>query len=454
MDRIRNGATAKLVAIAWAVLAATGAGAQNDDVVIQIIGQEVGAVPVAIVPFAWEAGGEGAEEDLAAVIGADLARTGQFSVLPEADLVDRPTRLPDVRFGTWERLQVDYLAIGVVKGDEFDGYAVEVRLVNVPTRNSLLYLEFPSRPGELRYTAHHIADTIYEELTGTPGVFRTRIAYVTSQGAGDEQVYSLMVADADGHNPLPVVRSRQPLLSPAWSPDGTELAYVSFEAGNSAIWLQEIATGARREVASFKGINGAPAFAPDGRRLALTLSRSGNPEIYVMELATGELTQLTRHWSIDTEPSWTPDGRSIIFTSDRGGKPQLYEMRANGTGEPRRITSRGEYNARASQSPDGGRIAMVHAEESRSNDFRIAILDREADRVQIVSGGPLDESPSFAPNGAMLLYASRRGSQGVLSAVPVFDLTTGVGTAHQLIFAQGDIREPAWSPYRPSTNRP
>lgn len=416
-----------------------------EDLVIRIDSQLVGATPIAVVPFAWEADGGEPETDIARVIAADLARSGLFSVLPEEDLIETPSRISDVRFGTWRRLEVDYLVIGVVSGSELGGYEIEMRLLNAVTTDSLLHLNFQARAGGLRYTAHHIADTLYEELVGLPGIFRTRIAYITSEGIGDGQTYSLMVADADGHNPLPVVRSKQPLLSPAWSPDGRELAYVSFEQGNSSIWIQEVATGSRRKIAGFKGINGAPAFAPEGDRLALTLSRGGNPEIYIMDLASQRLRQLTEHWAIDTEPAWSPDGRRIIFTSDRGGKPQIYEMPVSGGDKPRRLTRRGDYNARSSFSPDGSKLAMVHAND---NDYRIAVLELEGDLLQVVSDGPLDESPSFAPNGSMLLYASREGSQGVLSAVPVLGVTPGGRLAHQLIFAQGDIREPAWSPYR------
>lgn len=310
----------------------------------------------------------------------------------------------------------------------------------------MLNLAFRSRAGAMRYTAHHIADEIFKAVTGVPGAFRTRIAYITARGAGDDRRYALMVADADGYNPQAVVRSREPLLSPAWSPDSRFLAYVSFEEGNSAIWTQEIATGARRRLASFKGINGAPSYSPDGERLALTLSRTGSPEIYEMDISSGRLKQLTSHWAIDTEPVWTRDGRRIIFTSDRGGKPQLYEIGVSGDDKPRRITRRGDYNAKAAIAADGNRIAMVHGND---NDYRIAIMDLEDETLTVVSDGPLDESPSFAPNGSMLLYASRNGSQGVLSAVPVLGVTLGTQTAHQLIFAEGDIREPAWSPFRP-----
>ena len=276
-------------------------------------------------------------------------------------------------------------------------------------RNACWRRSPPSGPGDLRFGAHRVADAIYEKLTGVPGAFATRIAYVSATGEGNGLHYELVVADADGFNPITVVGSPEPLLSPNWSPDGKRLAYVSFEQGNSAIYSQEVSTGARELISSGPGINGAPAFSPDGRYLAMTLSRSGNPEIYLRDLATGETRQLTNHWAIDTEAAWSPDSRTVYFTSDRGGRPQIYQVPAAG-GQAERVTRQGENNARATISPDGKRMAIAYG---KGNEYRIAVWEMEPGRLRILTPGVLDESPSFAPNGSMILYATRDGSRGV-----------------------------------------
>ncbi|MBP6597803.1 MAG: Tol-Pal system beta propeller repeat protein TolB, partial [Arenimonas sp.] len=330
------------------------------------------ALPIAVVPMPYLGTSVAPDTDIAAVIRADLNRSGQFRALSEQDVIERPLRGSEIKFPTWRVLKQDFVVVGRVLDNADGGYRVEYELWDVAKQERLLGLAVGGRARGMRDVAHQIADQIYEKILGVRGAFWTRIAYVTANGVGSNIQYALMVADSDGFNPQTVVRSKEPLLSPAWSPDGRKLAYVSFERGNSTVYVQEITTGAREVLASFRGINGAPSFAPDGRRLALTLSRSGNPEIYVMDLASRGLTQITRHYGIDTEAVWTPDGQSLVFTSDRAGKPQLYQVPAAG-GEAVRVTFQGDSNAKASISFDGKKIAMA---QGSGNVYRIAVLDR------------------------------------------------------------------------------
>ena len=409
---------------------------------INIVEGHAAALPIAIVDFEYSGAAAPPDTDVAGVVRADLNRSGAFRTLPVGDLVERPQRLADVNFATWRLLRQDFIVVGRMLDNPEGGYRVEFELLDVAKQERMVGLALSGRSGEMRDVAHQIADQIYERILGVRGAFWTRIAYVTAIGTGRDMQYALMIADSDGHNPQTVVRSREPLLSPAWSPDGRRLAYNSFERGNSSIYIQEIATGARESVASFRGINGARSLSPDGNRLALTLSRSGNPEIYVMDLATRALSQVTNHWGIDTEPVWSPDGRTLYFTSDRAGKPQVYRVPATG-GDAQRVSFQGEYNARATVCCDGKKIAVA---QGAGNVYRIAVFDRsfgEPGQVSLLSPGNLDESPSFAPNGSMVLYAAREGRRGVLYAV------SADGRVRQrLVLAEGDVREPAWSPYR------
>jgi TolB protein len=405
---------------------------------IEIIQGNASALPIAIIPMQWRATDPRPQTGVAEVVSSDLYRSGLFDPLDEEDMVDRPVDAESIRYGTWRLLKVDYLVIGQVKdAPGGTGYDIVYQLFDVHTQEALLSQITTVGFGDLRFGAHRVADAIYEKLTGVAGAFSTRIAYISATGEGMNQNYQLFVADADGFNPQAVVGSPEPLLSPSWAPDGQSLAYVSFEKGNSAIYVQNVATGQRDLVSSGKGINGAPAFSPDGRYMAMTLSASGNPEIYILDLATGQKRQLTEHWAIDTEAAWAPDSKSLYFTSDRGGKPQIYRIPVTG-GNPSRVTLEGEYNARASISPDGTRIAMAHG---RGNEYRIAVLDTDSGRMRILTPGVLDESPSFAPNGSMILYATREGTRGVLSAVSVDG-----NVRQRLILTEGDVREPAWSP--------
>ena len=405
---------------------------------IEIIQGNASALPIAIIPMQWQATDPRPQTGVADVVSSDLYRSGLFDPLDEEDMVDRPVDAESIRYGTWRLLKVDYIVIGQVKDAAGGtGYDISYQLFDVHTQEALLSQITTVGLGDLRFGSHRVADAIYEKLTGVAGAFSTRIAYISATGLGNDQNYQLFVADADGFNPQAVVGSPEPLLSPNWSPDGQRLAYVSFEKGNSAIYVQNVATGQRELVSSGKGINGAPAFSPDGRFMAMTLSFSGNPEIYIRDLTTGQKRQLTKHWAIDTEAVWSPDSQWVYFTSDRGGKPQIYRVPVTG-GNPSRITLEGDYNARASISPDGTRIAMAHG---RGNEYRIAVLDTDTGRVRILTPGVLDESPSFAPNGSMILYATREGPRGVLSAVSVDG-----NVRQRLILTEGDVREPAWSP--------
>jgi TolB protein len=420
------------------VTALAFAGAAHAQLQIEIVDGNPSALPIAVVPFQWLEAGPPPSDTVDEVVAADLYRSGLFDPMAPEDMPDKPVDPEGIRFGTWRLLKVDYIVIGKVRTPvDGQGHEIHYMLYDVHKQEQLLSRITTVGPGDLRFGAHKVADSIYEALTGVPGAFSTRIAYVTATGIGNGINYELVVADADGFGPQSIVGSPEPLLSPSWSPDGRKLAYVSFEQGNSAIYLQDVSTGARELLSSGKGINGAPAFSPDGRKMALTLSRTGNPEIYVRDMATGRTEQITQHWAIDTEPAFSPDGRYVYFTSDRGGRPQIYRVPAGG-GSPERVTLEGEYNARASISPDGRKIAVA---QGRGNEYRIAVWDIETERFTILTPGRLDESPSFAPNGSMILYATREGDRGVLSAV-----SADGSVRTRLILSEGDVREPAWSP--------
>ncbi len=396
-----------------------------------------GAVPIAVVPFGWSGAGP-APENISAIIAADLDRSGRFESLADRDLVAHPTEATQVQYQNWRMVNVDYLVIGKITPTGAGRYDVQFQLFDVFRNKQQIGFSFPTAQADLRRVAHHISDLIYKEVTGERGAFNTQVAYVTASGSGNNKTYTLMVADSDGYNPQTILTSQQPLMSPSWSPDAHQVAYVSFENKAAQIYVQEIGTGTRRKIASFKGINGAPAWSPDGRRLALTLSRDGNPEIYVMDINGGNLRRLTNDAAIDTEPAWTPDGRSIVFTSDRGGSPQLYRMPASGGGA-QRLTFDGNYNAGADIAPDGRRIALVHGEGGR---YRIAVFDMDTRRLRVLTDGSLDESPSFAPNGSMIIYGTDAGNREVLAAVSVD------GRFKQRLSLQaGNVREPVWSPY-------
>ena len=395
---------------------------------------------IAIVPFGWQHGGEPPPAAIADIVADDLTRTGLFEPVPFDSLPSRPFRHEQINFKDWRLLGPGNLIIGNVTPALEGGYVVEFQLYDVLRSRQIVGYQLTADKQAMRRVAHQIADQIYLKLTGVRGAFDTRVAYVTElRNADGEKRYGLSVSDVDGHNEHVILDTARPVMSPSWSPDGTKLAYVSFESDRPHIFVQEIATGERERIAEFPGINGAPAFSPDGRRLAMTLSKDGNPEIYVMELGTRRLRRITRNPAIDTEPSWSPDGQSLVFTSNRGGKPQIYRTAIAG-GHPQRITFEGSYNARPVISPDGTKLALVHGNGGR---YRIGLLDLENGALQVLTESSLDETPSFAPNGNTILYATTDRDRSVLSAVSTD------GRMHQRLNVQtGAVREPAWSPFR------
>lgn len=419
-------------------LACVGAAAESGPLVIRITQGVEGALPIAIVPFAWT--GAPMPEDISQIVANDLTRSGRFKPMPRTDLPSLPTDSAQVNFKDWRTVGMDNLVVGRINATGDGAYTVEFRLLDVFSGTQLAGFQIPASNANLRLTAHQISDIIYKTLLNVPGAFSTRIAYVTvNRLDAKHSTYRLQIADADGYDAKTVLESKQPLLSPAWSPDGNRLAYVSFEDRNSAVYVQDVRSGQRQKVVSGSGINSAPAFSPDGRRLAVTRSQEGNPDIYVVDIASGQQTRVTTSEAIDTEASWAPDGSAIVFTSDRSGGPQIYRVAPSG-GEARRVTfNLGNYNARASYSPDGRYLVMVNG----GGGYRIALLDLKTGSARRLTDSNLDESPSFAPNGSMIIYATMAGRGTELAAVSVDG-----SIKQRLALQQGAVREPAWGPFR------
>lgn len=396
-------------------------------------------IPVAIVPFGWSQAAALPPVDIAQVISNDLTRSGRFSSMEEKDMPQRPTDFDGVNFRDWRLLGMENLLIGNLTLNNQGDYDVEFRLIDVYKEKQIAGFRIPSTQLQLRRTAHEISDIIYEKLIGIRGAFATRIIYVTvNKNRDGTKRFSLQISDADGFNPRILLESNEPIMSPAWSPDGRSLAYVSFEEKNSAIYIQDIQSGARQKIASSRGINSAPGWSPDGSRLALTLSKDGNPEIYIFHIASKMFRRVTDNAAIDTEPVWSNDGRMLAFTSDRGGNPQIYEVPVEG-GQPKRISFSGTYNAGPEYSPDNKSIAVINGE---GGVYRIGLLNRATGQVSILTDSRMDESPSFAPNGHMIIYTTTGARGNALAAISVD------GSVHQRLALQdGEVREPAWGPF-------
>lgn len=395
------------------------------------------AIPIAIVPFGWSGDGS-PPEDIAAIVDADLQRSGNFSPLNREDLIARPVSGNVPRFANWRLSGTDFLLIGAVKPDG-DAYVVEFQLFDVLQQSLMTGFSFKVTDQTLRSAAHQISDEVYEEILGIQGAFNTQIAFVSVEGRVGDRTYQLQLADADGENSKAMLTSPRPILSPSWAPDGIRIAYVSFEnKTQSAIYIQDRQKGERAKVLSRTGINGAPSWSPNGESLAVTLSHEGSPDIYVYQVSSRQLRRITSGAAIDTEPVWLDDD-TLIFTSDRSGGPQLYEASARG-GQASRLTFEGNYNASATVSADGSTIAFVH---NSGAGFQIAAIDRRSGLFQTLTQGTLDESPSFSPNGQMIIYATEKQGKGTLGAVSLDG-----SVVQSLTLEDGSsVREPAWSPY-------
>jgi TolB protein len=426
--------------LALAALLCAAVGSARAALEIEVTSGVRDPIPVAIVPFARSAADQGL--DVAEVIQHDLEGSGRFKALARDRMPATPSRAEDVTPTAWKAVGSDYVVVGRVSATESGGFAVDFDLVNTLTGAKLATQRFTGPASAVRNGAHRVSDVVYQKILGVRGAFATRIAYVAVDGAPPAQTYRLFVADADGANQQRVLETRYPLMSPSWSPDGQYLAYVSFETKHSAIYVQQVRTGERRQVSARAGVNGAPEWSPDGKRLALTLGGSGgNPDIYILDLGDQVLTRVTDDPAIDTEPVWSPDGRSIYFTSDRAGSPQIYQIGTQPGARPKRITFGTSYNARPRVSPDGTLLAMVTLD---NGSYRIAVQELASGAVRVLSHGRLDESPSFAPNGATLIYAERESNRGELATVST-DGLTGL----RLKAPEGEIREPAWGPFVP-----
>jgi TolB protein len=398
---------------------------------IEINGSGAQQIPIAIVPFG---GAANTKEDISEIISADLHRSGLFRVLETRGMANLPTTPAQIKYAEWTALQAQAITVGNVESIAGGRLKVSFQLMDALKQTQLAGMDYQIAPSQTRTTAHKIADIIYQKLTGQAGIFASRIAYITKTG----KRYALQVADADGYNPQTVVSSNEPIISPAWSPDGTRLAYVSFEKKKPIIFVQSLTSGSREILANYKGNNSAPAWSPDGSKLAIVLTYGANSQIYTISSSGGNLKQITKSGAIDTEPIFSPDGSMIYFSSDRGGRAQIYKVPADG-GAASRVTFEGAFNVSPHFSPDGKSLAYIRNDGGK---FRVAMQDLSSGQVQLLSEGSQDESPSFAPNGRVILYATKVRGRGALAAV------SSDGKVRQRLndATGGDVREPAWGP--------
>ncbi|AZN37402.1 Tol-Pal system beta propeller repeat protein TolB [Iodobacter ciconiae] len=398
------------------------------DMTIDVVGVGASQYPIAIAPFQNE---NQQKQALTPIINDDLTRSGLFKVIGAGDLSPVPFAPEQLNYTTALAKGAQTMAIGRVTPGA-GGFNVQFWLIDLASKKPLITWERKATASQMRRVAHQIADLIYQQITGQPGAFNSRIAYVLKQGSR----FELQVSDADGFGSQAILVSRQPVMSPKWSPDGGKLAYVSFEDQKPIVYVHELASGRRWKAASFKGSNYAPAWSPNGRELAVVLTQSGSSQIYLVNTDGSDLRQLSRGGEINTEPAFSPDGRSIYFTSDRGGSPQIYRMNSNGS-NIERVTFQGGYNSSAKLSPDGKSMTFI----TRDGGYRAAIMDLSSRQVLTLTNTSSDDSPSFAPNGQMVLYETKAGGRGVLAAV------SSDGRVKQRLRAQaGDVRQPAWGP--------